>query len=514
MIDSSQSHSRTVGIFKNSAFLYVRMLFTIVMGFYTSRVVLEALGVTDYGIYALIGGLVVMFNFLNESLVGTVKRFVSIGIGRKDPYYTRKVFNVGLVTNIVISCFIFILLETGMYWYMCHKLNIPEASMSAAKCVFHLSSLKVAINILQVPYSSLVVAHEKMDFFALTTIADTLSKLLIVISLLYIATDKLILYAALLMIVAIPMLLWHIAYCKRHFANEMKFELVRDWSIYKEIFSFSWWSMIGGLSSILNKQGINIILNIFGGVVVNAAMGVVNQASSLIYQFAMSVQTAFGPPITKAFAADEKDFMRNLLSRSCRCSLYMLILIAVPIGCNVSGVLHLWLGDNVPPHTGYFLIITLVGLIFECVGSPVYHAIASTGKIRNYQLIGNLIILSVLPIGYFALSNGAPVSTLLWISTAVITINFLYRIFYSKNLNLFSLKFAFKDILCPVIIVSSVSAIIGLVTASLFVSDSFLSILSCCALIFITTAIIVYLLGLTKEERNFVTSKIKLKVCN
>ena len=344
-------------IAKNTLLLYGRMLLTMAISLYTSRVILKVLGVEDFGIYNVVGGIISMFAFINGGMVAATQRYITFEIGSGNTNQLKKVFSTSLQIHAIISVIIIILGETVGLWFLLEKLVIPESRMSAAIWVYQLSIVACIVNIMSIPYNADIIAHEKMSAFAYISIVEVVLKLLIVYMLVFSPLDKLIVYAVLLLVVQIAIRLIYTTYCKKHF-EETSYSKCCDKSLVKEMASFAGWSFWGSLAGILYTQGLNMMLNIFFGPVVNAARAIAVQVQSAVQQFVTNFQMAINPQITKSYAKGDLNQMHNLMFRSARFSFLLLLLITLPVLLETNFLLTVWL-KTVPENTFIFTQIKI-----------------------------------------------------------------------------------------------------------------------------------------------------------
>ena len=315
----SQTSDNNKRIAKNTLFLYFRMLFMMAISLYTNRVVLDKLGVTDFGIYNVVGGVVVMLGFLSGCMSNSVQRYLSYELGKNNKDGVNRVFNVALVAHGCIAIFVFLVMETVGLWYLNMCMNIPETRVNAANWVFQCSLLTTIFTIMQVPYNAIIVSKEKMGIYAYISILEVSLKLLVVYILAIGNYDRLKLYGVLIMLVTIGVLMVYRIYCIRKF-EEAKFRYVKDWNLFKELLSFSGWNMLSEVAWTFTGPGVNLILNAFYGPVVNAARGLAEQVNGAVSRFVQNFQTAVNPQLIKLYAADEMEEMTKLLFRSPRFS--------------------------------------------------------------------------------------------------------------------------------------------------------------------------------------------------
>ena len=372
-------------IAKNTLLLYFRMLFLMAVSLYTSRVVLNALGVEDFGIYNVVGGVVAMFTVLSGSLSAAISRFITYELGKGNQENLNKIFSSAVTIQLGLAGIIILLVETIGIWFLNVKMNISEVRMEAANWVFQFSILTFAINLVSVPYNASIIAHEKMSAFAYISILEAVGKLTIAYLIGISPIDKLIFYAILMCAVALIVCFTYGNYCKRHF-SECTYRFIWDKQLLKQMFGFAGWNFIGTASAVLRDQGGNVVINLFCGPTVNAARGVAFQVNNAVNQFVANFMTALNPQITKSYASGDKEYMMTLIFQGARLSFYMLLLLSLPILVNTHYILELWL-KIVPEHTVLFVQLVLIFTMSESISQPLITAMLATGKIRNYQIV-------------------------------------------------------------------------------------------------------------------------------
>lgn len=404
MINTAQNNKR---IAKNTLLLYFRMLFMMAVSLYTSRVILHTLGVEDFGIYNVVGGVVAMFSVISGSLSAAISRFITYELGKGDKEKLIRIFSSSVTIQLGLGLIILILAEVIGVWFLNSKMTIPSSRMYAANWVFQLSILTFIINLISVPYNAAIIAHEKMSAFAYISILEVVAKLLIVYMLLWSPFDKLIFYAVLMASVALIIRFVYGYYCKRHF-EECTYHFIFDKELLKKMFGFAGWNFIGASSAILRDQGGNIIINLYCGPTVNAARGIAYQVNAAVQGFVTNFMTALNPQITKSFASGDMKYMKVLMFQGSRLSFYMLLLLSAPIILNTHYILGLWL-KLVPEHTVEFVRLVLIYAISESISSPIVTGMLATGNIKKYQIIVGLLQMMNLPISYiFMLYGFAP----------------------------------------------------------------------------------------------------------
>ena len=393
-------------IAKNTLLLYARMLFTISLSLYTSRVVLATLGVNDYGIYNVVGGFVAMFSMISASLTAGISRFITYELGVDNMERLKKVFATSCFVQYSIGGVLIVLAETLGLWFLNSHMNIAPSKMVAANWVFQCSLLSLFVSLISVPYNAAIVAHEKMSAFAYITIFEDVLRLIVALAITFIPNYRLRIYAVLMMITALIIRILYTAYCKRHF-EESRVQPRYHKKLFKDIASFSGWNFIGASSGILRDQGINILINIFCGTAANAARGIAIQLSSLLTSFSTNLVTALNPQITKSFAKKDYATSLSLVFRGARFSYFVLLIPALPAIVRIKEILSIWLGQ-VPDYTAIFSQLAIVSILIEIISYPLITLMLATGNIRNYQiLVGGIQILNF-PISYACLKLGYP----------------------------------------------------------------------------------------------------------
>jgi O-antigen/teichoic acid export membrane protein len=485
------------------------MLLTMGISLFTSRVVLNTLGIEDFGIYNVVGGVIIMFSFINNAMASSTQRFLTFEIGKGDFVRLKSVFNTGFQIHLLIALAIVVLAETIGLWFLNTQLNIPPDRVNAAFWVYQFSILSSVIMILNVPYNALIIAHERMNIFAYISILDVVLKLGIVYLLLITKVDRLIFYAALILATTIIVRIIYHFYCKKHFA-ETKLTKSFDKLLFKEMFSFAGWNLFGNLAGVTFTQGLNILLNIFFSPVVNAARGVAVQVQSAVSGFVTNFQTALNPQITKAYATNDFNFLYNLIYKSSKYSFFLLLILTIPIFLRTDQILTLWL-KNVPDHTVNFVRIMLMISLVDSIASPLMTAAGATGKIKLYQGVIGTILLLILPISYLALKWGAIPEAVFVVHLTIAIIAQIVRLIIIKPMIKLPYRIYFKNVVLPIILIS------GLTILPLFLINTLFEI-GIWNLIWITlfsvfyTSFVIFFFGLKQSERLFFINSIKQKL--
>lgn len=502
MTEISSNNKR---IAKNTLMLYIRMLISMVVGLFTSRVVLQTLGVENYGIYNVVGGIVSMFTFLNGGMISATQRYLNFELGRGNQEQLSKVFRTSIQIHALISLIVLLLSETVGLWFLYEKLVIPEERLDAAFWVFQFSIVACVVNIISVPYNAVIIAHEKMSAFAYMSILDVVLKLLIVYLLYVLPWDKLVVYAALVLCVGLLMRFIYVSYCHKHFL-ESHYRHGFDKLLFKEMFFFSGWSLWGNLAGMLYSQGLNMMLNIFFGPVVNAARGIALQVQGVIQGFVGNFQMALNPQITKSYANDDLPQMHNLMFRSARFSFFLLFFLALPILLETDYILELWLG-KFPDETVVFMRWIIGTSLIYTIANPCVIANQATGKVKVYQAVVGGILLLILPLSYVALILGAPAYSVFIVHFCVESIAQFARMYMLRKLINLPLRAYLKNIYLPIISVVLISIILPLYIQTLF-TEGFLRLIYVGLVSVISVGVTVFVIGLTKGERSFFADKV------
>lgn len=507
----SESTSNNKRIAKNTLLLYFRTFLLMAITLYTSRVVLATLGVDDYGIYNVVGGFVAMFTVISGALSSSISRFITFELGHGDKTKLSKIFSTSVNIQIGIGLFILILGETVGLWFLNTKMNIPVERMEASNWVLQCSLISFIINLISVPYNAAIIAHEKMKAFAYVSILEAVLKLAIVYLLLISDWDKLILYAILHVFVALLIRLIYSVYCNRNFA-ECHYHLVYDKSLLKEMTGFAGWSFLTNGASILNTQGINILINLFFGVTINAARGIATQVDAAIMQFVNNFTTAINPQIIKSYAADDKDSMFMLICRGAKFSYFLLLLFTIPFVCEADIILSLWLKE-VPPHTSTFFRLSVLASMMSILGNTQWTACQATGKIKTYTLIITPLGCLVFPITWILYKLDFPVESTYFVFITIYLILNIVRLFLMKKMIHFPIMMFVRNVFGRILLVTFIAVILPL--AEIYLLPQTLWRLPITLLI--TTLSIftsVYTIGLTNNEKTAIVTAIKLHIRN
>ena len=501
MSDTSSANKR---IAKNTLVLYVRMLFTMGISLFTSRVILQTLGVEDYGISSVVGGVISMFTFINAAMVSSTQRYLNFELVRGDANQLRSVFSTSLQIHALIALAIIVLSETVGLWFLNEKLVIPEARMTAAMWVYQCSILSCAVSIMSTPYNAVIVAHEKMSAFAYISILDVSLKLLVVYLLVVLPFDKLIILAILNLLVQLFIRYIYTIYCHRHFP-ESYFQFRFNKTLFKEMFGFAGWSFWGNLAAILYTQGLNMMLNIFFGPIVNAARGIAVQVQSAVQQFVGGFQTALNPQITKNYASNNLPQMHSLMFRSARFSFLWLFFLSLPVLMETNFILTLWL-KTVPDDAVIFTQIMICISLIYTTANPCVIANQATGKVKIYQMVVGGILLLILPISYVVLKLGAPAYSVFIVHFCIESVAQFSRMYMLRKLIHLPLWQYMKNIYIPIVSTVVIAIILPLVVR-MQVAEGWLRFLAVGFTCVLSVGASSYFIGFTKQERVFFLDK-------
>ncbi len=494
-------------IAKNTLLLYFRMFVVMAVSLYTSRLVLQALGVVDYGIYNVVGGLVSLCSVFSAAISSAISRFLTVELGRGHQTRLQQVFSVSLSILVVLSVLIVIIAEPVGLWFVAHKMIIPPERLSAAYWVFQLSLLTFIVNLLAVPYNASIISHEKMGVFAYISIVEVAIRFFLVVVLYYINYDKLIVYGLLTVFTSLTIVGIYVHYCHRHF-SESKYIFVKDRILFKEIFSLAGWNFIGATASVIRDQGGNILMNIFGGPVVNAARGISMQVNHAVVQFSNNFMTAMNPQIIKSHATSDNNYLFSLLNRGSRFSYYLLLTLSLPLLICTYYVLNIWLGI-VPEYAVVFVRLALLGTMIDSLTSTLTTGILATGKVKYYQItVGGLLLLNI-PTSYVFLKIGMTPVVVMWVSIGISSICMILRILFANRLLGMNIYAYLKEVVLNCSLVSLLSIILPVFLEIKLGCDNFYEFIYVTLGCVTCSCICVLFVGCKKNERIFVIEKSK-----
>ena len=492
-------------IAKNTMMLYIRMLLTMFVSLYTSRVVLNVLGVEDFGIYNVVGGVVTMFSFLNSAMAVGTQRFLSFEIGRNDRDQLSKVFITSVNIHASIAILVVLFSETIGLWFLNTHLTIPAERIIAANWVYQFSILSFAVAIFTVPYNASIIANERMSFYAYVSIFEVILKLIIVFLLGMISFDKLKLYGFLILMVAVIVFFIYRFYAVRNF-KECKYYFKWDKPLFKEMLGYTGWNLFGNGAYVSYNQGVNILLNLFFGPSVNAARGIAYQVHGAINGFVGNFQIALNPQITKTYAAGNKDYMHQLIFGGSKYAFFLLFCVSLPVLIETEYILRLWL-KIVPDYAVLFCRLVLINALLDSMSFSTMAGVQATGNIKWYQIIVGGLLLLILPISYIFLKFDFQPQITLYVSITIAIMALMARLNMASRLFGLSIKRFFKEVIIKVVIITLLSPILPLLLHFWRV-ENLLWVLLTIAVSFSSAFITIYGIGLTTKERMFLRAKI------
>ncbi len=493
-------------IAKNTLLLYFRMLLTMSIGLYTSRIVLDTLGEVNFGIYNVVGGFVAMFAIISGAMTTASQRFISFEIGKGKDGNVQLLFSTTIIIHLILAGIVLVLAETVGFWFLNHKMNFPEDRYVAANWVFQFSLLTFIINIISVPYNAAIIAYEKMSAFAFVSILEVTLKLIFVYILTVLPLDKLIIYSIYLALIAIIVRIVYGYYCYRNF-EQCRFNWKWGKTYRKEMMSFVSWNLIGSAAGISKEQGINILLNIFFGATVNAARGVAYQVFGAINGFVSNFQMALTPQIVKTYASEQKEYMYKLVFRGSKLSYLMLLTLSMPFIIEAPFILNLWL-KKVPEYSSIFLRIVLITALIDSLSHTLKASMHASGIVRDFQIVVGGITLLTLPITYFVLKIGYPPSSAMFVSLGIsICCHFARLLLLKKSISFPVLSFL-TNVSLKVFIVSILSAAIP-VLLYINMDKNWITSILIGVISIISSLLFSFTIGFDKSERLFFIDKIK-----
>ena len=502
-------------IAKNTIFMSIRMVLVLILSLYTTRAVLGVLGVEDYGVYNVVCGFVAMFAFLNTAMSHGIQRFFNYEYGRNGTKGANRVYVTALIIQILLGIIVVALTEIFGLWYLHNKMVIPEERLFASEWIFQFSVISFLVVIMEVPYTAAVMAHEKMDFYAILSILDAVFRLIIALIIPFFGIDKLIFYGLALLMMRILILLIDFIYCKRKFEEiVIPKRIVFHKELFLSMLGFSGWNLFGAFSNMLRDQGINLILNFFFGPIVNAARGVAMQVNGGVNGLVSSILTPVRPQVVQSYARGEIDRVMNLTYSISKFSLFFLLIICLPLCLEIDFVLKVWLGDNIPQHTQAFIVIILLTNAILVPMSSQAALVHASGKMRNYQVIGGTVKVLSVPISYVMLKMGygpewALIMVLLFDAVGLVVGMFIIRTIMPFNIKQYTLK-VFVPV-TPVVLLPLVASWL----VHILVQNDIIRFMTVLIVSSLFCVLAMYVIGMTKAEktliRQLVVRKIPLK---
>lgn len=499
-------------IAKNTLFLYFRTLFTMAVSLYTSREVLDTLGVDDFGIYNVVGGVVMFLSFLNTSMASATQRFLNVELGRNNKDGVKRIFSQALIIHFFIAIVVVLLAETLGVWFLNCHMNIVQDRLEAANYVLQFSIATMATTIVSVPYNAAIIANERMSAFAYISIVEVSLKLILVLLLVYSPIDKLITYAALMFVISLIVRILYSIYCKRHFEECRTVKLKPEKATVKQMMSFSMWTIVGSLTTIGHGQGISIVMNLFFGVVINAAYGIANQVNQVVNNFVNNFMTALNPQIVKTYSANRLQEMHRLVARGCRMGFFLVLFFVVPITIEAPTLLGLWLKE-VPDYAVDFVRLVLVITLFNSFSSPLSAAQGATGDIRKYQIVLTTLGLLHIPLAWLCFTHGFNPNYAMYVYLGIVILEQLFRIiFVSRSVSMRVIPFMREFVLRCGVVGSFSFAVPAIVR--LYSPSGIMMSFTICAIGAISVVLFVFTLGMDNDERQGIVKIVKNKIGN
>lgn len=489
----------TKRIIKNTGVLYIRSIVVLLITLYTSRVVLKELGVDDYGLFNVIGGVIGLFAFLRTSLTKSTQRFLNTAMVNQDDDLNRT-FCVSMNIHIGIAIVALLLCESVGLWFLHNFIQVPSGREMAANIVFQSTICSLLATIISVPYSAAIIAHEDMGYLAVVSIADALLKLLISFSLV-LHSDRLILYGYLMAGVSLINFVMYSVYCRQKY-DECRYHVIFDRLLTKKMFGYTSWTIVGQMAIIGTNQGNNILVNMFHSVSANAAMGVSSQVNQAIVSLTSNFQTAFNPQITKAYASGETEYLRFLVFSTSKLSYILLTVVSIPIMFNINAILDVWL-DVVPQYCGIFCILFVLNSILNAFSTPFNFCVLSSGKIKWFQIVSSLVYLSDLLIVYVFFCLGCPPYFALVVKIGIMFVILFVRVYFAqREVPCINGKLFLKKVCLPLLFATFVPVILGLLLFN-YTSGFYWGFVNT-LLIVVLSLLSFYFIGLSSKERQYV----------
>ena len=495
----------TKRIAKNTAMLYIRMIVTMLITLYTGRVILDKLGAIDYGIFNTVGGIVIMFSFLNSSLSSATQRFLTFYIGKGNEDDLRRVFSTCVFIHIALALLILIVSETIGMWFLDTHLNIPDERMLAARYVLHFTTLASVMMLISTPYNALIIAHEKMNVFAYISFIEVGLKLTIVYLITLFEFDRLVFYSFLWLVINILLRIVYGMYSKRKFSEST---LIKNYDkkMIRDISTFASWSLTSSMSWAIQNQGVNFMLNIFFGPAINAARGIAFQVQGAVKAFASNFQVAINPQIIKSYAQEEYEYMHKLIYSSSKLSCFLLLVLSAPVIAETPFILSLWLVD-VPDFTIQFVRLTLVISIIDSIYSAYSVGVQATGQQKLWTVTVSIFGLCILPVSYVLFKVGFNPTAVFVVNIITTFIGQTFAVAKSKNLLRITLGDFMQKTMIPICVVSLLSILLLILIKSCM-NNGVVSSVMMIPLSFAVSSALVYTLGLNRREKSVVRQQV------
>lgn len=493
-------------IVKNSIYLYIRMFFVMAVSLFSVRIVLKALGVVDYGIYNVVGGVVTMLSFLSGSMATSSQRYFSIEIARGDNISLKRIFSLNISLFAIFAVLVIVIAETIGLWFVNSKMTIPENRLLATNIVYQMSILSFVVQLFAIPYNALIIAYERMTAFAWIGIIEVMLKLFAAYIIMYIAMDKLILYSLVMFVSCIITTVCYYVYCRIHF-NNCKYTFYWNRNEAMSLLAFSGWHFLGTTAVVIRSQGINILINLFFNPAINAARAIAFQVENAVLRFSNNFFTAVKPQIYKSYSTGEMQALYLLIKRSTILSMYLVSLLIFPIIFNVEFILRVWL-DDIPQHAILFTQLALLNGLIDASNGPTIAPALATGNIKRFELVTSLIFIANLPIAYILLQMGASPESTVYISIILSVICMFVRAYFLKGM----IGFPFGEYVKLILRIVFVSLMLYTLLSNIYIAPGLYRLVLLSGVSVVFTSILYMLLVMSKQDRCFVISFVRSKI--
>lgn len=495
----------TKKIAANTLFLYIRLIVVLVVSLFTVRIVLKSLGEVDYGIYNVVCGFVSMFGFFTTAMTNGVQRFYNYELGKYGTKSLGRVYTSSLYIQMVLALIVIIVVEIIGIWYINTQMVIPAEKLSDANYIFQFSLIGLIFSFIQIPYSAAVVAFEKMNYYALVGVIDTFTKLMVAYALV-VTPNRLVFYGAFLLFISILNFFLYFIYSRIHFKS-LVFYSQRDNVLIKKMLSFTCWNTLGSFAYVIRWQGVNVLMNAFFGVIINAANGIASQVSSALSYFSANLILAFKPQLTQSYASRDLGRTCYLLFLMTRLSYALVYTLSIPVILEIDYILNLWLGNDIPEYTSSFSVLIIISVLIACFHTPLVQIIHATGKMRSFQIITSIVITSILPIAWICFRVGLNPNSAYWGTIIIYLLNQLVGMYLVKQQFDYSYALYVKDVILRCLAFTIVVPILPCILLNLM-ETSFLRLICICLITALWALVAIYFLILTSIERNIINTRI------
>lgn len=497
--------SSSAKIAKNTGFLFVRSVFILLISLYTSRVLLKALGVEDFGIFCVVGGVVSMLDFIKQSMMETFRRYLNVEMGQGNEVGITRIFGLSLSAQSILVLFVLLLAETVGLWFVAEILVIPDDRMLAAMWVYQASVVSFVLVLMSAPFAAAITAYERMDAFAAISMVEAVLKLAIVFVVDAVVADSLILYAYLLLLVGVFSFSLHVVFCMKKIPTAT-LRFVWQKKDLKNMLSFSGWSVCSTIAQTLKSQGLNILLNLFFGTTVNAAKGISSQVLNGVNQFVHSFQTSFRPQLTRSYACGDYEYMTKLYYSATKISFFLVFSLSLPILLETEEILHIWLGDNVPRYADIFTRLVLLIAFVSAFANPTSCIAYATGKIKRISILVSSFNLMIVPLAYVFLKIGCPPESVFYVSLTITVLVQIVRISVVSKMTVLNLWDYFLNVFLPLAFYVILAIIVPLLVL-MIMEQGILRLFLLISVVCVCSPLAMYFGGFDKQERLFVISK-------